>query len=272
MTVLRSSEYFPSGDFPVAIEPRYPQETFPEHHHQDFDEIVLVEQGTGTHVFNDQPLILSAGSVCFVRHSDHHLYEDTDNLHLTNVLYRSPNAFRFLNGVSDLLPQEVDGIYPAHWRISPNQITQAKTLIDQLARKPFSPSPENQAQQELYFMQLLLLLRKGSRDVGYRGQGGDLNNLLDWMNEHYDEEIDWPELAAQFSMSLRTLHRQMKQQTGCTPLNYLNRLRLLNARNMLRFSDSPITEIAHNCGFCDSNYFSTLFKREFGYAPRSIRQ
>lgn len=64
MTVLRSSEYFPSGDFPVAIEPRYPQETFPEHHHQDFNEIVLVEQGTGTHVFNDQPLILSAGSVC----------------------------------------------------------------------------------------------------------------------------------------------------------------------------------------------------------------
>jgi len=83
MTVLRSSEYFPSGDFPVAIEPRYPQETFPEHHHQDFNEIVLVEQGTGTHVFNDQPLILSAGSVCFVRHRDHHLYEDTDNLHLT---------------------------------------------------------------------------------------------------------------------------------------------------------------------------------------------
>jgi len=184
MTVLRSSEYFPSGDFPVAIEPRYPLETFPEHHHQDFNEIVLVEQGTGTHVFNDQPLILSAGSVCFVRHRDHHLYEDTDNLHLTNVLYRSPDAFRFLSGVGDLLPQEVDGIYPAHWRINPGQVAQAKTLIDLLAQKTASQSPESQAQQELYFMQLLLLLRKGSRDVGYGGQGGDLNNLLDWMNEH----------------------------------------------------------------------------------------
>ncbi|THD47861.1 helix-turn-helix domain-containing protein, partial [Enterobacteriaceae bacterium ML5] len=161
--------------------------------------------------------------------------------------------------------------YPAHWRINPGQIAQAKTLIDLLARKPVRTSPESQAQQELYFMQLLLLLRKGSREVGYSGQGGDLNNLLDWMNEHYDEEIDWPVLAEKFSMSLRTLHRQMKQQTGCTPLNYLNRLRLLNARNLLRFTDSSITDIAHQCGFCDSNYFSTLFKREFGYAPRNAR-
>lgn len=271
MTVLRSSEYFPTGDFPVAIEPRFPQETFPEHHHQDFNEIVLVEQGTGTHVFNDQPFILSAGSVCFVRHRDHHLYENTHSLHLTNVLYRKPDAFRFLKGVSDLLPQERDGIYPAHWRINSGQITQAKALIDQLACKQVSPLPESQAQQELYFMQLLLLLRKGNQEMGYGGQGGDLNNLLDWMNTHYDEAIDWPVLAEQFSMSLRTLHRQMKQQTGCTPLNYLNRLRLLNARNMLRFSDSSVTDIAHQCGFCDSNYFSTLFKREFGYAPRYVR-
>jgi len=272
MTVLRSSEYFPSGDSPVAIEPRHPHDTFPEHHHLDFNEIVLVEHGTGTHVFNDQPLILSAGSVCFVRYRDHHLYENTDNLHLTNVLYRRPEAFRFLNRISELLPQEVNGNYPAHWRINPGQIIQAKMLIDLMANTAFSSLPESQAQQELYFIQLLLLLRKGSRDVGYHGQGGDLNNLLDWMNVHYDEEIDWAVIAEKFSMSLRTLHRQMKQQTGCTPLNYLNRLRLLNARNMLRFGDSSITEIAHQCGFCDSNHFSTLFKREFGYAPRHVRQ
>lgn len=89
MTVLHSVDFFPSGNASVAIEPRLPQADFPEHHH-DFHEIVIVEHGTGIHVFNGQPYTITGGTVCFVRDHDRHLYEHTDNLCLTNVLYRSP--------------------------------------------------------------------------------------------------------------------------------------------------------------------------------------
>jgi hypothetical protein len=37
------------------------------------------------------------------------IFTSTDNLCLTNVLYRAPDAFRFLAGVSQLLPQEQEG-------------------------------------------------------------------------------------------------------------------------------------------------------------------
>lgn len=92
MTVLHSVDFFPSGNASVAIEPRLPQADFPEHHH-DFHEIVIVEHGTGIHVFNGQPYTITGGTVCFVRDHDRHLYEHTDNLCLTNVLYRSPDRF-----------------------------------------------------------------------------------------------------------------------------------------------------------------------------------
>ena len=97
MTVLHSVDFFPSGNASVAIEPRLPQADFPEHHH-DFHEIVIVEHGTGIHVFNGQPYTITGGTVCFVRDHDRHLYEHTDNLCLTNVLYRSPGRFQFLAG------------------------------------------------------------------------------------------------------------------------------------------------------------------------------
>lgn len=105
MTMLHSVDFFKSGVSAVAIEPRLPQSAFPEHHH-DFHEIVIVEHGTGIHVFNGQPYTISGGSVCFIRDHDRHLYEHTDNLCLTNVLYRAPDAFRFLSGLNELLPQE----------------------------------------------------------------------------------------------------------------------------------------------------------------------
>ncbi len=75
-----------------------------------------------------------------------------------------------------------------------------------------------------------------------------------------------------FSLSLRTLHRQLKQQTGLTPQRYLNRLRLMKARHLLRHSEASVTDIAYRCGFSDSNHFSTLFRREFNWSPRDIRQ
>ncbi len=51
MTILHSTDFFKAGISTVAIEPRLPQSAFPEHHH-DFHEIVIVEQGSGIHVFN----------------------------------------------------------------------------------------------------------------------------------------------------------------------------------------------------------------------------
>ncbi|EQA2527859.1 HTH-type transcriptional activator RhaS [Escherichia coli] len=243
MTVLHSVDFFPSGNASVAIEPRLPQADFPEHHH-DFHEIVIVEHGTGIHVFNGQPYTITGGTVCFVRDHDRHLYEHTDNLCLTNVLYRSPDRFQFLAGLNQLLPQEQDG---------ENDL----------------PST---ASREILFMQLLLLLRKSSLQENLENSASRLNLLLAWLEDHFADEVNWDAVADQFSLSLRTLHRQLKQQTGLTPQRYLNRLRLMKARHLLRHSEASVTDIAYRCGFSDSNHFSTLFRREFNWSPRDIRQ
>ncbi|XUK73856.1 L-rhamnose operon regulatory protein [Erwinia rhapontici] len=162
MTVLHSADFFPTGHFPVAIEPRAPQGVFPEHYHDDFHEIVIVEQGAGIHVFNGQSQPLCSGCVCYVRSHDRHLYEQTENLCLTNVLYRGPESFRFLSGLQHLLPQEQDGNYPSHWRIGNKVLAQARQLIEQLEQPPLSDSLACQAEQEMHFMRLLLLLRQGA--------------------------------------------------------------------------------------------------------------
>ncbi|WP_342322828.1 HTH-type transcriptional activator RhaS [Kosakonia sp. BYX6] len=271
MTVLHSVDFFPTGKSPVAIEPRLPQAAFPEHHH-DFHEIVIVEHGTGIHVFNGQPYTISGGTVCFVRDHDRHLYEHTDNLCLTNVLYRSPDAFQFLAGLNQLLPQEQDGNYPSHWRVSQHTLGLVRGIISQMEERGAETDTHAIANREILFMQLLVLLRKSSQQEGAGNSDARLNQLMLWLEDNFAQEVCWESLAEQFTLSLRTLHRQLKQSTGMTPQRYLNRLRLIKARHMLRHSDESVTDIAYRCGFGDSNHFSTLFRREFDWSPRDIRQ
>ncbi len=165
MTVLHSVDFFSSGKLPVAIEPRLPQAAFPEHHH-DFNEIVIVEHGTGIHVFNGQPHTICGGTVCFVRDFDRHLYEHTENLCLTNVLYRAPDAFQFLSGLNKLLPQEQDGHYPSHWRVNQSTLQQVRAIVGQMEEANDSTDMMSLANREILFMQLLVLLRKGSQEQG----------------------------------------------------------------------------------------------------------
>lgn len=270
MAQLHGFDFFNSGNASVAIEPRTPQCSFPEHHH-DFYEIVLVESGTGIHVFNGQPYTLSRGMICFVRDHDRHLYEHTENLCLTNVLYRSPEDFQFLSGLDKLLPQEVEGQYMSHWRVNQTVLQQSRPVIEQMALCP-GDDVHAIASRELLFMQLLVLLRKSNLTACDQSNDMHINHLIMWLDENFAEDICWETVAERFSLSLRTLHRQLKQHTGLTPQRYLNRLRLTRARHLLRHSDESVTNIAFRCGFGDSNHFSTLFRREFDWSPRDIRQ
>lgn len=272
MIVLDYSDFSPTLDSTIAVEPRAPQPVFPEHTH-NFHEVFLVERGTGVHVFNEVPHILRSGTVCFVRDSDRHLFENVDGLFLTNILYRSPRGFRFLSDITQFLPQYGDGEIVSHWQVNQRVLLQAKAFIDSLNREVRVGGEEAIATSEGQFLQLLILLRQGRFQPELDGsRDACIGAMLDWLQHNYFEEVDWHRLADRFSLAPRTLHRQMRERTGMTPQRYLNRLRLLEARRRLLQSDATITEIAFDCGFGDSNHFSTQFRREFSYSPKAMRE
>lgn len=63
------------------------------------------------------------------------------------------------------------------------------------------------------------------------------------------------------------------KEIGSTPLEYLTMLRLQQARKLLtQEAYLSIEEVARNCGYHDSFYFSRQFKKKFGEAPRDYRQ
>ena len=98
-----------------------------------------------------------------------------------------------------------------------------------------------------------------------------LTKMLGYMNEHFAEKISLEEIANSACISERECIRTFKKHMQMTPFQYLQQYRVETAANMLLNSDASITEIAMQCGFETSSYFSKTFKQMMNYTPKKYR-
>jgi len=79
-------------------------------------------------------------------------------------------------------------------------------------------------------------------------------------------------LNKQLHLSSSQVYRKIKQKSGYSPSIYIRKKRLAIARNWIKQSDAPITEIAFQTGFQNLPYFSRCFLAEFGVSPSRLRR
>ncbi len=99
-----------------------------------------------------------------------------------------------------------------------------------------------------------------------------VRHAMAFIHEHYAESLSRAELAQQVGLNERYLTRCFRQELGLTPLDYLNRYRVQQAKRLLKQSDRTITEVAAAVGFEDSSYFGRVFRQEVGISPRAYQQ
>jgi two-component system response regulator YesN len=78
-------------------------------------------------------------------------------------------------------------------------------------------------------------------------------------------------VAAKFNLSSSHFSTVFSQEVGETFRDYLNTLRIDRARELLRTTNLKCSEIAYQCGYNDSHYFSTVFKKKTGFSPQQFR-
>ncbi|MEH6551948.1 MAG: helix-turn-helix domain-containing protein [Pseudomonadales bacterium] len=93
----------------------------------------------------------------------------------------------------------------------------------------------------------------------------------EWLHSNYNQNIHIRDLCQQLGYSQRTLNRRFLTATGQSPGQYLMRIRLDHAKDLLGSSNLSVTEVAQAVGFSDLSNFSSVFKRELGYPPSEYR-
>ena len=94
-----------------------------------------------------------------------------------------------------------------------------------------------------------------------------LRMTIDYMNNHYREEIRVNKLAELAQLHPSYYSQVFKRSMDKTPVSYLTHLRMNKAKEMLLMTDKPVNDIAADVGYEDEFYFSRRFKETSGYSP-----
>lgn len=248
----------------IKVVKRTPQPDFPEHNH-DFSELVLVSSGFGSHVINGTITNLLPFTVSCVSDKDYHLYYGTENVNLTNIIYKkeqlsvaSPIADiikRFESKTNELMLLE-------------HEFVQLRSLSEQIKSEQQNSDAHSNYMVSILFDKIWITLDRIQRS---RNMEDKTTSPIVYICNHYsDPTLTINQICDNFSISPKSLTKAISDMSGLSPAKFINSLRMREAKLLLS-KDISITEVAMSVGFNDSNYFSTKFKSTFGYTPREFK-
>ena len=134
-------------------------------------------------------------------------------------------------------------------------------LCRQMQETTLSPSGKLESTALLYLffreMQKLLQKKNNSRIAA----------AVEYLNRHYTENTDVKALADLCYLSEPHLFRLFKKETGQTPVDYRNTLRVRRAQELLQDGECSVTEVASMLGFDSIYYFDRVFRKYTGNTP-----
>ena len=97
-------------------------------------------------------------------------------------------------------------------------------------------------------------------------------NISKYIQENFDKNITLKSVAEHFSYRKEYFSVLFKQLNGLGFNQYLTQVRLTQSLKLLVETDKSITEISAECGWNNSNYFSSVFKKELEVSPLTYRK
>lgn len=104
------------------------------------------------------------------------------------------------------------------------------------------------------------------------GRYARIARILESIHKNYAEPLNVDELASNANMSVSTFHTTFKKVTRESPIQYIKKLRLNKARELICFEGKRVNDAAHRVGYASTSQFSREFKRYFNESPKEAAQ
>lgn len=279
--IIKDEPYLEPGTVKIAVHHTVHQSNYWKHSH-NFYEFVYVTDGFSLHSFNGKASILTSGDLFAISPGNSHAYIAANSANIYNILFYPDELGEFGKEVGRLPGMVLGkGTESSDFPIVSIGLTE-RTELTALLEAMIRERREKKSGWELKLRsQLLSFLITFSRHMeasgscrsnDRRGYCGYIYNVLSYIEENFAFDIDSAALANAAGLSADHLTRQFKSVMGMTPTEYLRRYRVAKAMDMLKTTDSSISEIASATGFSDISLFSRVFKQTVGTSPAVFRK
>jgi AraC family transcriptional regulator, arabinose operon regulatory protein len=98
-----------------------------------------------------------------------------------------------------------------------------------------------------------------------------ISSIIKYIEDNLGEDITIEELARMVHFHPNYFIKFFRRHLGVSPMQYINKVRMDRAKNLVKTTDTPIKEIAVKVGYRDLFYFSKAFKGYTGFSPSEFR-
>ena len=258
----------------------HPEKLFHDH---NFSELVLVISGEAEHLTEGKKCVLKRGDILSLHPGTVHAYDKCSNLRIVNVLYDCSSlaipvldaahisSFHRLFPLKNIIPAEeqnapVTNLTEEQFEEIMGDVMRLRSVLD-------GKRPGCLFLGLAIFMQIIAKISMWAETVPQEHYVAiQVEKAIAYMTQNCDGKVSFEQLLKKSNMSRRNFYRHFKNYTGVSPVEYLVQLRIRRAMELLRDTDTTISEISQLCGFADSNYMCRIFRKRYELSPGEFRK
>ncbi len=235
-------------------------------HAHEKNEMYYLEKGSTEYFIGNEIYILDEGDFIFVPKRVYHknIYHSDFAERLLFVFDDDFVGEDYSHILGDLCKDKLV-------KIPQNQQYRIKNILNAIEHENKQKCSNYEKMMKLYFKQLLIeidRLRIRKKVTKFTESQIIVQNCAKFISQNYGSELSLDILAKRFAVSSGYLSKLFKKNTGLGINEYINISRVSEAEKKLEQGGKSITEIASECGFNDSNYFASVFKKIKGITPK----
>jgi len=235
-------------------------------HKHTFFHFLYVESGTGSITIGEETHSLIPGNIYLVPPMTNHTFfndgpEPLQTLEIKFRLMDADTACAIRN-------------FPCCLNVKDEPV---KSTLRAIRKESFQKLPLSSEVIGFRFQLLLTYLQrcheglKSNHTQKSKTVSPEIEKVITHIQEHISEDFSLENLAEIAGFEKNYFLRKFKKQTGCTPMVFIRDARLEKAKELLKFSDMSITQIAFATGFKSIHYFSKVFYENLHVRPLEYR-
>ncbi|MCH6255150.1 AraC family transcriptional regulator [Puniceicoccaceae bacterium K14] len=291
--LARGEDYFEDPAYPITVrivrtetmgQSSHEHDLTEVKHAHDFNELTLVTSGTAIHCLEDEEFPIVAGDVFVLQGQQNHYYRQRDRLEMINVMYEPSqiglpeNRLLKIPGYCALFLLEPvfrkQHRFSSHLSLERIAFSQAERIALEMEREVIEQPDGYEAALLGKLVDLIVFLSRSYQDSKSTNSEALLRvgTVISKMEQDYASDWQLDEFVKLSSLSRSHFMRTFTKATGFPPLEYLIQIRLQKATQLIQMTKLPISQVALEVGFNDSNYFTRQFKKRNGLSPLAYRK